>query len=113
MGKASISFEKKKEYAIESRVQKYATKQAARYRPYLSIKTPEKELVSFGGSAEYKNGKALKVDLTVDRIVSEPIKFFGKWGHLQQNLWLMNQSPLPFLWIFKANSLYCIPFQFK
>ena len=78
MGKASISFEKKKEYAIESRVQKYATKQAARYRPYLSIKTPEKELVSFGGSAEYKNGKALKVDLTVDRIVSKPIKFFGK-----------------------------------
>jgi uncharacterized protein YegL len=77
IGKASISFEKKKEYVIESRVQKYATAKAARYRPYLSIKTPEKELVSFGGSAEYKKGKAIKVDLTVDRIVSKPIKLSG------------------------------------
>ncbi|XP_056009974.1 uncharacterized protein LOC125679922 [Ostrea edulis] len=76
LAKASISFEKKKEYVIESRVQTYATKKAANYRPYLSIKTPEKELVSFGGSAEYKSGKALKVDLTVDRIVSKPLKFF-------------------------------------
>lgn len=78
LAKASISFEKKKEYVIESRVQKYATKKAAKYRPYLSIKTPEKELISFGGSAEYRSGKALKVDLTVDRIVSKPMKFFGK-----------------------------------
>ncbi|XP_056021701.1 uncharacterized protein LOC130054813 [Ostrea edulis] len=76
LAKASISFEKKKEYVIESRVQKYATKKAAKYRPYLSIKTPEKELISFGGSAEYRSGKALKVDLTVDRIVSKPLKFF-------------------------------------
>ncbi|XP_062611984.1 uncharacterized protein LOC134273790, partial [Saccostrea cucullata] len=74
LAKASISFEKKKEYAIESRVQMSATKKAVRYRPYLSIKTPEKELISFGGSAEYKTGKALKVDLTVDRIVSKPMK---------------------------------------
>ncbi|XP_061171948.1 uncharacterized protein LOC133181472, partial [Saccostrea echinata] len=74
--KASISFEKKKEYAIESRVQKSATNKAIRYRPYLSIKSPEKELISFGGSAEYKTGKALKVDLTVDRIVSKPMKLF-------------------------------------
>ena len=76
--KASISFEKKKEYVVESRVQKYATKKASKYRPYLSIKTPEKEVISFGGSTEYKTGKALKVDLTIDRIVSKPMKFLGK-----------------------------------
>ncbi|XP_062611985.1 uncharacterized protein LOC134273791, partial [Saccostrea cucullata] len=74
LAKASISFEKNKEYAIESRVQKSETKKAFKYIPYLSIKSPVRELISFGGSAEYRTGKALKVDLTVDRIVSKPMK---------------------------------------
>ncbi|KAK3093078.1 hypothetical protein FSP39_010780 [Pinctada imbricata] len=74
--KASLSVEKKKEYVFESRLQTSKTKKAVKYRPFLSIRSPTKEYVAFGGSAEYKQGKALVVDLTLDQITTKPMKFF-------------------------------------
>ena len=75
--KASLSVEKKKEYVFESRLQTSKTKKAVKYRPFLSIRSPTKEYVAFGGSAEYKQGKALVVDFTLDQITTKPMKFFG------------------------------------
>ena len=79
--KASLSFEKKKEYVFESRLQTSKTKKAVKYRPFLSIKSPTKQYVAFGGSAEYKNGKALVVDFTLDQVANKPMKFFGKYNY--------------------------------
>lgn len=73
-----ISFQKGKEYSAVARVQTSGTAKAIKYRPNVSIRTPEKEVIAFGGTAEYRRGKAALIDLTLSKIVSKDIKFFGK-----------------------------------
>ncbi|KAJ8307046.1 hypothetical protein KUTeg_015130 [Tegillarca granosa] len=62
-----------------SRLQTYITKKAIKYRPFLSVKTPVKELIAFGGSVEYRPSSSATVDLTLDKVVDKPVKIFGKF----------------------------------
>ncbi|KAJ8307373.1 hypothetical protein KUTeg_015457 [Tegillarca granosa] len=62
----------------KSRLQTYITKKAIKYRPFLSVKTPVKELIAFGGSVEYRPSSSATVDLTLDKVVDKPVKIFGK-----------------------------------
>ena len=72
-----ISFTKGKEYSFEARIQTTGTAKAIKYRPHLSVRTPQKEVVAFGGTADLRRGKSIAVDLTLSKIVAKDIKLDG------------------------------------
>lgn len=75
---ASISFEPGKDYTFEARYQETETKKGFKIMPYLSVRSPKEEVVTFGGSVEHKAGSLLLIDLILDRILDQKMKLYSK-----------------------------------
>jgi len=73
----SISFQKGKTYSAEARLQRSLTEKSSSMKPFLLVRSPTKDLIALGGSITYKAKKLFIVDISLSKIVSKDMKFFG------------------------------------
>lgn len=70
---ASVSTGKNQEYSVDASCQKIVFKKKITYKPQISVRSPSAELLAFGGGYTNIFGKVIKIDATLDKIISSPI----------------------------------------
>ncbi|XP_069114719.1 apolipophorins-like [Argopecten irradians] len=72
----SISFEPGKDYRASAGIHRLWSNRAVKYRPYMSIQTPQKEILVFDGSTEYKPGRTVTIGIRLRKAFKENISVF-------------------------------------
>jgi len=74
----SFEMEKGKQYSFETKVNIKGYPKKATFTPFVSVRTPTEEKLSFGGSVGVTYGSKVAVKLVLDKIVANKVQLEGK-----------------------------------
>ncbi|OWF55153.1 Apolipophorin [Mizuhopecten yessoensis] len=72
----SISFEPGKTFRASAGLHKITSNRAVKYRPFMSVRTPKREVLMFDGSAEYRPGKTVTMGFILRKVTKEGVTMF-------------------------------------
>ena len=100
--KMKFNYEKGEGYVFEAftakKIEKRKKTSRETYSPRVYLRTPEKEFVEFTGNVEHVEGKAIRVNMKLDKITKQPFTATGMCLLLHYNLFI-TQFVITRFWI--------------
>lgn len=78
---ANLQFSPKQIYSADSSIQKTEYKKKIVYKQQLSVRTPSREVLAFGGTYTNVYDKNIEIDMVLDKVIEKPIMLKGKLSH--------------------------------